>query len=116
MQLLWVGSPAWEHFKQDDVAKSLEGFMLVCNPEPEVQDVAEEFMVPVAALGHTWCSISEVKFFMWLRQPPGDDPADRIQINAQNIHQTEWSAHGMPLHEDSNLAPCLMEPLPYCAY
>ena len=75
------GSPAWERFKQDEVAKSLEGFMSVCDLEPEVQDVAEEFMIPVAASGHTWCSINKVKYYVWLRQSTGDNLAKRIKIN-----------------------------------
>ena len=89
------GSPAWECFKQDEVAKSLKGFMSVCNLEPEVQDVVEEFMILVAASGHMWCSINEVKYYVWLRQSTGDNPAERIKIDAQNVHQTEWSAHGV---------------------
>ena len=75
------GFPAWECFKQDEVAKSLEGFMLVCDLESELQDVAEEFMIPVAALGHTWCSINKVKYYVWLRQSTGDNLAKRIKIN-----------------------------------
>ena len=87
------GSPAWEHFKQDEVAKSLEGFMSVCDLESKVQDMAEEFMIPVAASRHMWCNINEVKYYVWLRPSTGDDPAKRIKIDAQNVHQTEWSAH-----------------------
>ena len=89
------GSPAWKHFKQDEVVKSFEEFMLVCDLEPEVQNVAEEFIIPVMASGHTWCSINEVKYCMWLRQSTRDNPAKRIKIDVQNVHQTKWSTCGV---------------------
>ena len=73
--------------------KGTNSITSVCDLEPKVQDVVEEFMIPVTASGHTWCSINEVKYYVWLRQSTGDNPAERIKIDAQNVHQTEWSAH-----------------------
>ncbi|KAF8552206.1 hypothetical protein OG21DRAFT_1486402, partial [Imleria badia] len=95
-------SNAWERFERDLFPLDLPQFLQLCEEEgvdraPE--SLPEEFMGPVTAGGHIWCSISHIQYYVWLRQDNG-----KLEINPESIKQTQWSAYGeeLPALEDGS--------------
>ncbi|KAG6374252.1 hypothetical protein JVT61DRAFT_4267 [Boletus reticuloceps] len=97
------GFPVWEKFKQDHHILGVEEFVSMADSSAEA--VVEPCMAPVVVGAHTWTYIDHVDYYIWLKKPPADGvPGDvKITINAENIEQTDWSAHG--IHLELNTTP-----------
>jgi hypothetical protein len=84
-------SNAWEKFESNHSPLDLLQFLELCEEEDRApESLPEEFMGPVTAGGHVWCNISQVEYYVWLRQ---DD--SKLEINPESIEQTQWSAYGV---------------------
>ena len=93
------GSSAWERFKRDPQLLELEAFIDIADDPQQV--VPEDFMSPIVVAGHTWSSIKRVSYYVWLKKPAdsgaSDDSGIRIEIDPEEVEQTEFTAHGVCL-------------------
>ncbi|KAI5982867.1 hypothetical protein EDD15DRAFT_2202465 [Pisolithus albus] len=82
------------------VPLSLTDFTSLCDVDPGDVDVDEDFMVPLVIAGHTWCCISSVDYYVWLKRTPntgdeGSPPVSTIRVDPDTaVEQSDWSAHG----------------------
>jgi hypothetical protein len=75
-------SVAWERFKCDVLPLELDAFIATCD------EISEDVLKgPIVAAGHTWCNISNVDYYVWLREE-----ADPINIADED---GEYSVHGV---------------------
>ncbi|KAI5989832.1 hypothetical protein EDC04DRAFT_2614279 [Pisolithus marmoratus] len=63
-------SLAWKTFANHQDSLDLTGFTSLCDVDSGNIDVGEDFMVPVVIAGHTWCCISSVDYYIWLKHTP----------------------------------------------
>lgn len=97
------GSPAWERFQHDPAPLRLDEFTEIVTPIAEQKDVPEGFMNPVVAEEHTWCSIRNVEYHVWLKQEgEGEGDSDDksvessiINVDPTDLKQTDWQAHAV---------------------
>ncbi|KIJ18149.1 hypothetical protein PAXINDRAFT_9234 [Paxillus involutus ATCC 200175] len=75
-----VHSGAWEKFRGDASPLSLEAFIAACD------DMEDVFEGSVTAADHTWCDISSVDYYVWLRKEAA------VPINIDD--EDEYYAHG----------------------
>lgn len=60
------GGETWKYFEALGPLE-LDEFVRICNPQ---LGEGQEFIVPVTAKGHRWCSIDQVDYYVWLREDP----------------------------------------------
>ena len=60
------GGETWKYFEALGPLE-LDEFVRICNPQ---LGEGQEFIVPVTAKGHHWCSIDQVDYYVWLREDP----------------------------------------------
>ncbi|KIK11328.1 hypothetical protein PISMIDRAFT_25790 [Pisolithus microcarpus 441] len=63
-------SLAWKMFANHQDSLDLTDFMSLCDVDSGDVDVGEDFMVPIVVAGHTWCCISSVDYYVWLKHTP----------------------------------------------
>ncbi|KAI6022062.1 hypothetical protein EDC04DRAFT_2937332 [Pisolithus marmoratus] len=93
-------SLAWKMFVNHQDSLDLTGFMSLCDVDSGNVDVDKDFMVPVVIAGHTWCCISSVDYYIWLKHTPntgdeGSSLVSMIRVDPDTtVEQSEWSVHG----------------------
>ncbi|KAI5981021.1 hypothetical protein EDD15DRAFT_2362381 [Pisolithus albus] len=93
-------SLAWKTFASHQDSLSLTDFTSLCDVDPGDVDVDEDFMVPLVVAGHTWCRISSVDYYVWLKHTPntgdeGSPPVSTIRVDPDTaVEQSDWSVHG----------------------
>ncbi|KAI6114158.1 hypothetical protein F5141DRAFT_1062658 [Pisolithus sp. B1] len=94
-------SLAWKTFMNHQDPLDLTGFMSLCDVNSGNVDVEEDFMVPVVTAGNTWCCISSVDYYIWLKHIPntsheGSSSVSMIRVDPDTtVKQSGWSAHGV---------------------
>ncbi|KIJ21097.1 hypothetical protein PAXINDRAFT_152766 [Paxillus involutus ATCC 200175] len=74
-------SVAWERFKCDILPLELDAFITACD------EISEDVLKgPIVAVGHTWCTISSVDYYVWLKK-------EAVPINIGD-EDGEYSVHG----------------------
>ncbi|KAI6036206.1 hypothetical protein BKA83DRAFT_4120084 [Pisolithus microcarpus] len=63
-------SLAWKTFASHQDSLGLTDFTSLCDVDSGDVDVDEDFMVPLVVAGHTWCHISSVDYYVWLKRTP----------------------------------------------
>ncbi|KAI5981203.1 hypothetical protein EDD15DRAFT_2380117 [Pisolithus albus] len=93
-------SLAWRMFASHQDSLGLTDFMSLCDVNSGDADVDEDFMVPLVVAGHTWCHISSVDYYVWLKctpntGPEGSSPVSMIRVDPDTaVKQSDWSVHG----------------------
>ncbi|KAI6096410.1 hypothetical protein EDD17DRAFT_1767320 [Pisolithus thermaeus] len=93
-------SLAWKTFMNHQDPLYLTGFMSLCDVNSGNVDVEEDFMVPVVTAGNTWCCISSVDYYIWLKHIPntsheGSSSVSMMRVDPDTtVKQSGWSAHG----------------------
>ncbi|KIK19730.1 hypothetical protein PISMIDRAFT_30205 [Pisolithus microcarpus 441] len=79
-------SLAWKTFANHQDSLDLTDFTSLCDVDSGDVDVGKDFMVPIVIAGHTWCCISSVDYYVWLKHTPntGDEGSS----------PSDWSVHG----------------------
>ncbi|KIJ18417.1 hypothetical protein PAXINDRAFT_8664 [Paxillus involutus ATCC 200175] len=74
-------SVAWERFKCDILPLELDTFITACD------EISEDVLKgPIVAVGHAWCTISSVDYYVWLKE-------EGVPINITD-ENGEYSVHG----------------------
>ncbi|KAI6017114.1 hypothetical protein EDC04DRAFT_2608075 [Pisolithus marmoratus] len=99
-------SLAWKTFVNHQDSLDLTGFTSLCDVDSSNVDVDKDFMVPVVIAGHTWCHISSVDYYVWLKHTPntsneGISPVSTTRVDPDTtVKQSEWSVHGTPWEKE----------------
>ncbi|KAI6010300.1 hypothetical protein BKA83DRAFT_4503634 [Pisolithus microcarpus] len=93
-------SLAWKTFANHQDSLDLTDFTSLCDVDSGDVDVGKDFMVPIVIAGHTWCCISSVDYYVWLKHTPntgdeGSSPVSMIRVDPDTaVEQSDWSVHG----------------------
>lgn len=86
-------SEAWERFKLHPSPLELGEFLAACD------DVEEgEIGRPIMTAGHTWCNISNIDYYVWLKKDGATiDIEDADKANESSVHGVSYILTYLPI-------------------